>query len=144
MRIVFVDTSAWVALTRKKDIHHASAVKFWREITRSDSLLITSEFVLAETYTLMMSRKMNLNQVSAFKGLLENCMKEGILRVERASESTFAKAWNVFAKHMDQGLSYVDCISYLVSRDKKADCIFAFDDHFRILGLDTLPYRSKG
>jgi predicted nucleic acid-binding protein len=140
VRIVFVDTSAWVALMRKKDADHARAAKFWKEITKSGSLLITSEFVLAETYTLMTSRKISVDQIESLSRLVDDCSSEGILRVEKASESTFRKARAVFMKHLDQRVSYVDCLSYLLARDKAADCIFSFDEHFRILGLDTRPY----
>lgn len=140
MRIIFVDTSAWVALVRKKDAKHSRAVRFWNEALRSRALILTSEFVIAETYTLLMSRKMPANLIEGLSKLLDECEGEQLLRVERASDSVFRRARSIFMKYLDQRVSYVDCVSYLLARERAADCIFAFDDHFRILGLDTRPY----
>src|SRR5512136_2175505 len=123
MRIVFVDTSAWFALLRKKDADHLRAAKFWREVIKSDSLVLTSEFVLAETYTLMVRRRMAAGHVKDFSSLLDDCSREGILRIERASESAFRKARAVFMKYYELQLSYVDCVSYLIAKEKAADCI---------------------
>ena len=83
---------------------------------------------------------MSASHIEGLSKLLDKCADERLLRVERASDSVFRKARGVFMKHLDQRMSYVDCVSYLLAREKSVDCIFAFDDHFRILGMDMRPY----
>ena len=41
MREVFVDTSAWAAITDSNDANHAAAVKFMQQIARKSHLVIT-------------------------------------------------------------------------------------------------------
>ena len=52
---IFVDTSAWVALENKKDIHYKQAITFKDEIKNKSYRLYTSSFVLDETYTLLLA-----------------------------------------------------------------------------------------
>lgn len=49
---IFIDTSAWVALENKKDIHYNEAVTFRDEIKNRRYRLFTSNFILDETFTL--------------------------------------------------------------------------------------------
>lgn len=53
---IFVDTSAWVALENKKDIHYKQAITFKDEIKNKSYRLYTSNFILDETYTLIVSK----------------------------------------------------------------------------------------
>jgi predicted nucleic acid-binding protein len=52
---IFIDTSAWVALENKKDIHYKEAIIFKDEIKDKRYRLYTSNFVLDETYTLLLA-----------------------------------------------------------------------------------------
>jgi len=45
---IFMDTAALLALASKRDSFHAEAVKVRDRITREDSPVITSEWVLTE------------------------------------------------------------------------------------------------
>jgi hypothetical protein len=50
---LFVDTSAFIALEDKSDNYHLPALEFKKEIANNKYRLITSNFILAETYTLL-------------------------------------------------------------------------------------------
>jgi len=43
---IFIDTSAWIALESKKDIHYNEAIIFKEEIRNKHYRLYTSNFVL--------------------------------------------------------------------------------------------------
>lgn len=53
MREIFVDTSAWAAITDSKDRYHAAAIKFMQQIARKSHLVITN-YILDEAYTLLL------------------------------------------------------------------------------------------
>jgi predicted nucleic acid-binding protein len=42
MREVFVDTSAWAAITDSKDTNHIAATSFMKQLARKSHLVITS------------------------------------------------------------------------------------------------------
>ncbi len=51
MRLVFVDTSAWIAMGSQDDQYHQPAVDFFKVLASERARLVTSDFVLSETYT---------------------------------------------------------------------------------------------
>jgi predicted nucleic acid-binding protein len=48
---VFVDTGAWIALAEQSDVHHLQAIAIADELSRANTLLITSDYILDETIT---------------------------------------------------------------------------------------------
>ena len=52
--MIFIDTSAWVAIEDKKDINHLKALQFKQELLDFQKRLITTNYVLDEAYTLML------------------------------------------------------------------------------------------
>lgn len=52
--MIFIDTSAWIAIEDKKDINHTKALELKQELLASRERTITTNYVLDETYTLML------------------------------------------------------------------------------------------
>ena len=53
---VFLDTGAFLALADADDDYHAAATSVFPTLLRSRARLLTSNFVLSETYTLVRSK----------------------------------------------------------------------------------------
>lgn len=53
---LFVDTSAWLALNDKNDQHHSEAVSRSAAIRKQKIALITSEYVVDESITIIRYR----------------------------------------------------------------------------------------
>jgi len=51
MKLMFVDTNAWIALNYPKDRYHSKAAKLNRRFLKDGYRYITTNFVLDETYT---------------------------------------------------------------------------------------------
>ena len=56
MREVFVDTSGWVALKHKRDTFWEAATALHRSLLTAGARYVTSNFVLDESYTLLLQR----------------------------------------------------------------------------------------
>ncbi len=56
MREVFVDTSGWVALKHKGDTFWQAATTLHRALLTAGARYVTSNFVLDESYTLLLHR----------------------------------------------------------------------------------------
>ena len=53
---VFVDASAWVAITNRKDRNHKEAIQIFRSLLESSTLLITTTWTTYEALTIVRSR----------------------------------------------------------------------------------------
>src|SRR5215469_13318865 len=56
MRRLFVDTSAYFALTDRRDENHEAAAHFIQQLSRERAELLTTNYIVAETHTLLLDR----------------------------------------------------------------------------------------
>lgn len=123
---VFLDTGAFLALADEDDDYHTAAKSIYTELLQSKAQLLTSNFVLSETYTLIRSKVSHQAAVEFMKRLDQTGIKA--LRVSEAMEQT-AKA--IFVRYNDKDFSFVDCTSFALIDHHRLDYAFAFDAHFR-------------
>ncbi len=123
---VFLDTGAFLALADEDDDYHTAAKPTYIELLQSKAQLLTSNFVLSETYTLIRSRVSHQAAVQFMKSLDQTGIR--ILHVGQSIEQT-AKA--IFARYDDKDFSFVDCTSFALIDHHRLDRAFAFDGHFR-------------
>ncbi len=139
MRIVCLDTSAWVAMAFPRDRNHASASSFYSGLRRGGVTLVTTDQVLSETLTLLRRRGLREKSMRIFRDEIEAAREGGSLRLVLMNEHAFRLAWDWFDKYETLGASFTDCHLALVARDIEADGVFAYDEHYRALGLRVLP-----
>jgi len=53
---LFVDTSAFFAVLDGSDLHHPKARQIWKNLIESNEDLISTSYVLVETFALVQSR----------------------------------------------------------------------------------------
>ena len=144
MAPTFVDTSAHYAIADAGDKDHSAAVDFLNAAADEGRAFLTSNFIVAETYGLMLLR---LGRGKAINYV--RLLRSGSTVVERITPEDEARAWEILAQYDDQDFSYVDATSFaLVERLGILDA-FAFDKHFDIFKtkqgrrLTRLPYKRR-
>lgn len=132
MKPVFVDTSAFFALLSADDHEHAAARAAFEKLRVLGAPLLTTSFVMVETYALV-SRRLGLEAVRAFREtfppLLEVVWVDEVL-CERGLDLLLARGL--------RSLSLVDAVSFLVIRQRRLEQAFAFDAHFEQEGISSL------
>jgi uncharacterized protein len=121
---VFLDTGAFLALADEDDKYHSAATSFYTELLQAKAQLLTSNFVLCETYSLIrfkVGHRAAVEFMKSFAGIK-------ILRVSEAIEQT---AKIIFIRYDDKDFSFVDCTSFALIDYHRLDLAFAFDTHFR-------------
>ena len=131
--MIFVDTGAFIGWFCPNDQHHDASVKIWASLIDSPEKLITSNFILDETITLLGRRTNN----SYACDRAEQIYSSDILHVIRVDESQETSALALFRKYSDQGISFTDCVSFSIMNDMSIETVFSFDHHFRIAGFQT-------
>jgi hypothetical protein len=122
---VFIDTSAFCALTIPKDIHNQRAKAIYKQLPKAKTTFYTSDYVLDEVYTLLKKRG---NHATAIK-FMDSISKSNLI-VLRVSENTEEAAKTIFRRNDDTRLSFTDCTSFALINEYNLDAVFAFDNHF--------------
>jgi len=125
--MIFVDTGAWFASIVPWDANHLAAVAW---LAQNRERLITTDYILDETLTLLRVRKESDRALAIGDKLISQQLAELYL----VQESDVHKAWRVFRDFADKEWSFTDCISKIVMENLDLTTAFAFDQHFRQFG----------
>lgn len=132
---IFVDTSAWIALVDKDDLHHKEAASSYPSLLKNHRNLITSNFVIAETYIIILNE---LGHKLAIDFLEKLKASPRILKIY-SNEDIEAEAEPILVKYSDQDFSYTDAVSFVIMKRQKIRKAFSFDKHFVIAGFVNIP-----
>ncbi len=138
MRKIFVDTGAWAALNNKRDRLHSDAAAENKKLLDERCFYITSDYVLDETYTLLLYDTGHKRAVEFGKEIrfLHKKKKIGIVNV---TEILLENAWNLFVKYSDKEFSFTDCTSFAIMDQMNIKEVFSFDRHFEQYGFVRFP-----
>jgi predicted nucleic acid-binding protein len=129
---LFVDTSAWFALHDTRDQNHRDAIAKSFEIRRRKIELITSEYIIDESITLIRHRISHKAAVIFGESLLFS----NIVTILDISYEDRLKAWELFKKYEDKSFSFTDCTSFTLMKNLSIRKAFTFDEHFKQVGID--------
>ncbi|MFN3234244.1 MAG: type II toxin-antitoxin system VapC family toxin [Gammaproteobacteria bacterium] len=132
--MIFIDTGAFIARYIQADQHHKKAQQLWKKLEKSKEKLMTSNFVLDETFTLM-ARKSHYSFALETANIIYS---SSIFSIVRPDAEVELNALKFFEKFSDQKVSYTDCISFQLMRDHHVKKVFTFDRHFQLLGFEAL------
>jgi predicted nucleic acid-binding protein len=130
---IFIDTSAFYALLDRDDANHRAAKGAWAKILSAENTLVTSNYVLVETFALLQNR-LGLAAVQAFQEDLVPILNIEFVNLEAHRSGTAA-----LLAASKRTLSLVDCISFEIMRSLGIKAAFAFDTHFKEAGFQTMP-----
>ncbi|GBD31904.1 MAG: DNA-binding protein [Gemmatimonadales bacterium] len=128
---VFVDTSAWYALTSASDREHVAAVRTYRDLVERDEVLVTTSYVLAETMALI-QRRLGLEPLTRFAAAAKT------VEVIWIDSEYHALAENLLFERRRRRLNIVDAASMVAMRERGIKVAFAFDPSFRHEGFRLL------
>lgn len=124
---VFVDTGAWFAAVTPNDPNHVLA-SAW--IAANDLPLLTTDYVIDETLTLLRARGENKRALA----LGEQFFNSDMATVYRLTDEDLQAAWEVFRHYNDKEWSFTDCASKVIMEKFGVVSALAFDHHFRQFG----------
>ena len=129
---VFADSSALLAIVSKTDSSHARALKTFEKLRSESALLLTTSYVLVETYALLHRR----HGKEAARRFREEFSP--ILEVVWVHQELHERAMEVFLES-PPSVSLVDAVSFVSIRDLDIEKVWAIDRHFDNQGFEVLP-----
>jgi predicted nucleic acid-binding protein len=112
---LFVDTSGFFALLARRDAKHAAARRILKRAKADRRGLVTTDYVLDETATLLKAR----GEARLAEALFERVQLSPACTVHWTDPERFAAVRTFFLKHLDQAWSFTDCLSFCVMKDLK-------------------------
>jgi predicted nucleic acid-binding protein len=125
--MIFVDTSAWFASFIPSDPDHVAAAQW---LAANKDTLLTTDFVVDETLTLLRARKETQRSLRAGDQFFQG----GLAQLYFLAEDDIRLAWNTFRRNADKEWSFTDCTSKIIMNKLQSTTAFAFDHHFRQFG----------
>jgi uncharacterized protein len=134
--MILVDSGAWYALSDGRERHHADAIGLFSRLTRGEfGRILTTDYILDETYTLLRMR-LGIGAVRALRDLLT---RSSSLQIVRVSDQDFEHSLDLMLSHGDKRWSLTDCTSFVLMRELEVPNAFTFDINFTEAGFRVLP-----
>jgi predicted nucleic acid-binding protein len=131
MKVVFADTSYYLALINSSDRHH-SRVCQWTAAW--NGAFLTTAWVVAELANAM-SQTPNR---PFFLSLMRDLQTDPRVTILPPTKEIFDRGLDLFSRRPDKDWSLTDCISFLVMEDYRVPDAATLDRHFAQAGFNVL------
>jgi uncharacterized protein len=132
MNAVFADTSGLLALLNPADDNHARAKVAFAGLRARRAPLVSTSFILVETYALL-GRRFGLGAVRSFRDDFAP-----LIDVVWVDETLHDAGLDLMLDRRRRQVSLVDAVSFVAMRQRKIEEAFAFDPHFEREGFVLL------
>jgi predicted nucleic acid-binding protein len=126
MSAVFVDASAWIAITNRKDRNHSEAVQIFQRLLGTSTALVTTNWTAYEALTIVKSR-LGFSQAERLWQRLTSRTVVELVDVDPQIETDTLR---LFWRYQDKTWGVVDCSSLVVMDAVGCRRVFAYDTHF--------------
>jgi predicted nucleic acid-binding protein len=131
--MIFVDTSAFLAIVQVDDINHLLAKQQWINLLGENKTLYTNNYVVVESIAIT-QRRSGLNVVQK----LQNHIL-GLIIIDWVNEEHHSRALDTFFEANRRKLSLIDCSAFETMHRLGIETAFTFDHHFREEGFKVIP-----
>lgn len=135
MKALFVDTAGWVAAADAGDPRCEVVCRERDQWLEKGGLLITTDYVCAETLTVLRFR-LGLRVAERWWRQIE---ESSLVRFEGIDSRRAENARAMFFRYGDKDFSFVDCTSFVVMRELRLDKALTLDIHFAQMGFHVVP-----
>jgi len=128
---IFADTSFVIALVNERDQYHKAAEALSYKF--GNAYLITTSAILLEIGNAL-SKNYKTQAIEVIKSF-QTAKNAEIVRVNK---ELFQKGFELYQKYQDKKWGLVDCISFVVMREKGITEVLTFDEDFKQAGFIIL------
>ena len=134
--MIFVDSSAFLAILSVDDQHHPRAELCLRGLREENQMLYTNNYVIVESMALVQKR-FSLDRVRHFQNKILP-----LVQIEWVDEEGHKVAIDHLLSTNRRQLSLADCSAFGTMRRLGIETVFTFDTHFHEEGFDVIPGTS--
>lgn len=130
--MIYVDSSALMALLDSDDENHQRAVTIWREEIARGEVVVTSNYIVVEMLALLQRR----GGMAVVRRFVEDILP--MLSIEWVQAPTHSAAITSLLLSSRTGPNIVDCASFTIMHQLGISRVFTYDRHFTDLGFTVL------
>ena len=131
---VFVDTSAFFAISNRRESSHEDATSTLQQLIQARSRLVTTNFIVAELHALLLARG---NRAVALAAL--DLYDDQTITIVRVSEADEIEARTIIQQYDDKDFSLTDATCLAIMRRLAIPRAFTLDHNFRQYGVEVIP-----
>lgn len=136
MNKVFLDTSYAIALSAPADEYHRRAGELADRLEAEAIQIVTTRAILLEIGNALAK----LRHRQAAIRLLNALEHDPTVEIVPVTEALYKEAFELYRSRPDKEWGLIDCMSFIVMRERKLADALTADDHFRQAGfLILLP-----
>jgi len=133
---LFVDTGGWACLADRREQHHATAARIYRDARRQGRLVVTTNYVLAELVALLTSpKRLPRPRIITFIEAIKLAPKTEVVHIDASLD---AQAWQLLVSRQDKEWSLVDGTSFIIMQQRGIIDALTTDHHFEQAGFVRL------
>lgn len=137
----FVDTSFWLAYYFADETFHTDCQLTFLDIKNKDSVIFTSNFVIHETLTRLLT-KTGWQNCKTFMKYIDKLSEDGELVITTIDPFLEEDSFTIFEKYHDHNFSFTDATIISSVRKHKIETLLTLDRGFSKIGIKTLPNRD--
>jgi uncharacterized protein len=130
----FLDTSFAIALSSMTDQNHVQAVELANQLELHKTRLVTTQAILLEIGNALSKQRYRAAAIQ----LLESLETDPNIEIVLLTNSLYQEAFNLFKQRKDKEWGLVDCISFIVMKDRGITDALTADEHFQQAGFRAL------
>lgn len=139
MRLVFADSSYYIALLLRNDAHHDIARRAGAALDREYTRLCTSQAVVFEVLAFF-SRAGSISRARAAE-LVDRLRSSSAVEIVPTSGARFDAALSLYRSRLDKRYSLADCLAMVICRERGITEILSTDRDFEAEGFTILLKR---
>lgn len=136
MSDVFADTAGWANFFVRSEPFNQQAIELMRDWNRSQTVVVTSNYVLTELVALFSSplRMPRPQQIQT----IEIIKAASWVEIVHVTSNLDSAAWELLKNRTDKNWSLVDCSSMVIMKEREITDAFTSDHHFEQAGFNKL------
>jgi len=136
MMKLFIDTWGWINIFNRQESHHKQVSRYYQEVRSKQGIILTSDYVLDEVYTLLFKR-LPVTLAQNALTTISTAVESGYLNLIWISPERFESAKSLRLKFQDKpSISFTDLTSMAVMKELRIKHILTGDKHFTHVGLE--------
>lgn len=135
---IFLDTVYIVALAANTDILHKQAVAFAEQLERNGSRFVTTQAILLEIGNALAKKRYRPAAIE----ILSSLESDPTVDIVSLSPELYSKAFILYKNRSDKEWGLIDCISFIVMKERGIKEALTSDEHFEQAGYRALLRKS--